>query len=123
MRKRIIASLAIIAVFGPAIAAYAFAQTSAGSDAKTSCCAKSDSCPMKGKMKHEGKGEHATSCPMKSKAENASMTKGDSCCDCCGASCPMKKGEAMATAVSTSDAGKDCCDNCKCCKGKHKTTA
>lgn len=106
MKKKIIALFAIVAVFGLAIAAYAYTQTATATVDKASCCSKSDSCPMK------------------SKAQNASMTKGEEgCCDCCGDSCPMNKGEAKATVVSASDAGKDCCDNCDCCKGKHETSA
>jgi hypothetical protein len=32
----------------------------------------------------------------------------------------MKKGDGAAT---TATEGKDCCDNCDCCKGKHDQTA
>lgn len=119
MKKRIIASLAILAVFGLAIATYAYNQASSTTAAKASCCKSGDSCPMKAKMGHAMAGEKAgESCPMK--AQTASMTAvGEhNSCDCCGDSCPMKKGEGTA-AVATE--GKDCCDNCDCCKGKSET--
>lgn len=127
MKKRIIGIFAILAVFGLAIAAYAYTQTSAADTAKSCCCAKSDSCPMKGKMDHEKSGEHAKadghkccgdSCPMKATGSEHAKTEGHSCC---GDSCPMKKeGETKATAVSASEEGKTCCENCDCCKGKDK---
>ena len=47
MKKRIVALCAIVAVFGLAIAAYAY--TASDTTAKASCCSKSDSCPMKAK--------------------------------------------------------------------------
>lgn len=128
MKKRIIASLAILAVFGLVIATYAYNQTANTKSAKASCCKKSDSCPMKAKMSHEKTSEHAgKSCPMKDRAEHEksgdhAKTEGHSC-DCCGDSCPMKKdGEAKATAASATDEGKNCCDNCDCCKDKTETS-
>jgi hypothetical protein len=127
MKKKIIAAFAIFAVLGLAIAAYAYTQTTYSPTAKASCCCKGDSCPMKAKMGHEKTGKHdETSCPMET--QTASMASADGhncCCDCCGDSCPMKKknGEAKATTVSYSEEGKDCCDDCDCCKGKHETTA
>lgn len=147
MKKRIIASLAILAVLGLAVAAYAYNQTSSIATAKVSCCKDKDSCPMK---KKDASGKETASscdcckdncagdsCPMKKKGETAHMSKigmsgnvtaatGDGCCcACCGDSCPMKKkdDEAKATAVSASEEGKNCCDNCDCCKGKAKTAA
>lgn len=121
MKKRVIAMFAIVAVFGLAIAAYAYTKTT-NSTIKASCCAKSDSCPMKGKKDHEKSGDHAgKSCPMKEHGADA-KTEGHNRCGCCGDSCPMKKeGETKATAASASEAGKDCCDNCDCCKGKNST--
>src|SRR5688572_6022303 len=107
MKNRIIALLAIIAVFG--LALFAYAQTASVNSAGSSCCSK-DWCPMK--KKDAGGKENASCCDK---------------CDCCkegkctGDSCPMKKkdGEARATSGSASDEGKNCCDNCACCKGKH----
>jgi hypothetical protein len=127
MKKKIIAALAIFAVFGLAVAAYAYTQTTSSPAAKTSCRKKGDSCPMKAKMGHDKTGKHdKDSCPMKTQtAGTASADEHDCCCDCCGDSCPMKKkdGEAKATTVSYSEEGKNCCDNCDCCKGKHETAA
>ena len=136
MKKRIIALLAIIAVFG--LALFAYAQTTSV-NSERSCCTK-DSCPMK---KKDAPGNEAASscdcckdkctgdsCPMKKKADkaqtsrvsfssdNVAATSDGCCCSCCGDSCPMKKkdGEAKATTVSTTE-GNDCC----CCKGKKGT--
>ena len=100
MKKKILFAFAILAVLSLAIAAFAYggiAVTNVGD--KASCC-KKDSCPMKS-------GDHA-------KMEGH---------DCCGDSCPMKKKEGASTAiaVSASDDGKSCCDNCDCCKAKEKT--
>ena len=109
MKKRIITLFAIIAVFGLAVAAVAYAQTTTADSGRSSCCTK-DSCPMK---KKDTSAKETTSC----------------CddCDCCkdgkctGDSCPMKKrGEAKATTVSTTESGKS---NCDCCKGKHEPIA
>jgi hypothetical protein len=127
MKKKIIALAAIFAVFGLAVAAYAYTQTTSSQTAKASCCKKGDSCPMKAKTGHAKTGEHdKDSCPMKTQtASSISTDEHGCCCDCCGDSCPMKKknGEAKATAVSHSEEGKDCCDDCDCCKGKHETAA
>jgi len=124
MKKKILFAFAILAVLSMAIAAFAYggiAVTNVGD--KASCC-KKDSCPMKSKDHNSGeqaKGEHnccGDSCPMKS-GDHAKMEGHD----CCGDSCPMKKkeGAATGTAVSASDDGKSCCDNCDCCKTKEKT--
>lgn len=121
MKKRIIAPLAIIALFGLGIAAAAYNTTSTVTKTAKTCCSKKDgeSCPMKGKG-HDGKGEHAKmSCCKKhgddqAKSGDHSKADGHSCCDCCD-SCPMKKDGTTATATSD---GKSCCDNCECCKGK-----
>ena len=121
MKKRIITSLAILALFTLAIAAYAYNQGTTTVKTTASCCKKDGaSCPMKGKG-HDDKAEHAgMSCCKKHGDDHAKGTdhakaEGHSCCDCCGDSCPMKKkGEATATAAD----GKSCCDNCDCCKGK-----
>jgi len=125
MKKRIIAIFAIVAVFGLAIAAFAYTQTTTSTTVSASCC--KDSCPMKNKDgnnaehgKDHAKGEGhkccGDSCPMK--GEHA---KGEAH-NCCGDSCPMKKkdGPATATAASATEDGKSCCDNCECCKGKAK---
>ena len=128
MKKKIIAIFAIVAVFGLAIAAYAYTQTTTRTTASASCC--KDSCPMKNKGGDHGK-DHAKgeghdccgdSCPMKGehgKSGDHSKMEGH---NCCGDSCPMKKkdGTATATAVSATEGGKSCCDNCDCCKGKAK---
>lgn len=122
MKKKLIASLSILAVFAFAIAAFAYTQNVNLSAPSASSSLSKDSCPMKMKG-HEGSGEHGKmSCCKKHDGQHA---EGQSC-DCCGDSCPMKKGEgAAATAASTSatDSANCCdncddCDNCDCCKGK-----
>ena len=118
MRKRITASLTIIAIFALAIAAFAYTRgTTTTISAVASCCKKDgDSCPMKGKG-HDDKSEHAKmSCCKKHVGEHA---KADGH-ECCGDSCPMKKGEGKGTDVSSTADGKSCCDNCDCCS---KTSA
>jgi hypothetical protein len=130
MKKRILAIFAIVAVFGLAIAAFAYTRTNVTAIASASCCCK-DSCPMKNKDGEHGK-DHAKgeghnccggdSCPMKGEhGKSGDHTKMEGH-DCCGDSCPMKKkdGTATATAVSATEEGKSCCDNCDCCKGKAK---
>jgi len=111
MRKKLIASLSILAVFAFAIAAFAYTQNTASIADKPSCCKSKDSCPMKSKG-HDANGEHA-------KMSCCKHAEGKAC-DCCGDSCPMKK--EGAAAVSASAESKDCCDNCDCCKGKKETS-
>lgn len=121
MKKRIIASLVILAVFGLVIATYAYTSTTNTVSAKASCCKSADSCPLKAKMGHAMAGEHAgESCPMK--AAGMATAGSHNGCDCCGDSCPMKQGsEAKATAASSVETAEDCCDNCDCCSGKAET--
>ena len=116
MRKKLIASLSILAVFAFAIAAFAYTQSSAPISDKPSCRKSKDSCPMKSKG-HGSAGEHAKmDCCKKHDGQHA---EGNSC-DCCGDSCPMKKKDGAAAAPASAE-GKDCCDNCDCCKGKEET--
>lgn len=134
MKKKITVIFALVAVFGLAIAAFAYTKTTVNTTASASSCCK-DSCPMKNKDgNHAGHGkDHAEgeahkccgdSCPMKGEHDKAggdhAKMEGH---DCCGDSCPMKKkdGEASAAAASAADDQKSCCDNCECCKGKAKT--
>jgi hypothetical protein len=127
MKNKIFALLAIMAVLGLAIATYAYNRTSNTTLAKVSCCKNADSCPMKSKDGEHGK-DHAKgkghdccgdSCPMKKDGGDHAKMEGH---NCCGDSCPMKKkdSEAKGTAVSVSENGKNCCENCDCCKGKAK---
>ena len=113
MKKRIIATFAVLAIFALAIAAYAYTNTNSNVAAdKHSCCAKKDSCPMKAKG-HEGKeGDHKMSCCKH--GNNHAKEEGHSCC---GDSCPMKKKDGATAAASD---GKSCCEDCECCKGKHE---
>ena len=119
MKKKIIALLAIIALFGLAIATYAYTTTSSTTTPAACCCKKDgDSCPMKGKG-HDDKGEHANmSCCKKHDGDHAKAE--DHTCDCCGDSCPMKKKDGATAAASDA---KSCCDDCECCKGKHEPKA
>ena len=137
MKKRILAIFTIFAVFGLAIAAYAYTQTSVGTAASASCC--KDSCPMKNKGgdnhaehgKDHAKGEghscccSGDSCPMKGEhGKSGEHNANGQAHNCCGDSCPMKKKEGdpkATTAVAATEDGKRCCDNCECCKGKAKT--
>ena len=119
MKKKLIAALSIFAVFAFAIAAFAYTKTSNTLADKPSCCKSKGSCPMKAKGDdgHESNGEHAKmSCCKKHDGLQAEKKA----CDCCGDSCPMKKGEGTSAAASAE--GKDCCDNCDCCKGKKETS-
>ena len=129
MKKKFIAVFAVIALFMMVIAAYAYTQQTTTLGDKACCCkGEGDSCPMKGKS-HDEKGEHAgMSCCKKHDGEHAEHAKGEGhSCDCCGDSCPMKKGEGAAVSVSTSTDGKSCCDccgdSCPMKKEKPKTTA
>ena len=132
MKKRILLTFTIVAMFSFAIAAYAYRQTSTGTTASASCC--KDSCPMKNKDgnhaehgKDHAKGEGhkccGDSCPMKGDHAKGGEhhAKGEAH-NCCGDSCPMKKkdDQTAATAVSAMEDGKSCCDNCDCCTGKVK---
>ncbi|MFM9903378.1 MAG: hypothetical protein ACKVQJ_02270 [Pyrinomonadaceae bacterium] len=120
MKRKLIMSIALIALFGLSIAVFAYSRTTISSaKAMSCCCCSGDSCPVKNKGASTG--ETASCC------DN---------CDCCkGDSCPMKHdGEKMAgmpescpmmnkggnkenTAVLTTAATdhKAGCD-CSCCK-------
>lgn len=135
MKRRVLAIFTIFAIFGLAIAAYAFTQTTTSTTASASCC--KDSCPMKkkdgdhaehGKDHAKGEGHKCCgdSCPMKGDhAKGGEHHATGEAHNCCGDSCPMKKkdGQATAAAASSAEDGKGCCDNCDCCKGKAKKEA
>ena len=120
MKKRVVATFAIIAALGAAIATYAFAQQGPeNTAASASCCKSKDSCPMKSKG-HDKSGEHAKMDCCKKHDSGHTAHKEGSCCACCGDSCPMKKdGEAAATSNASAEGDKNFCDNCSCCKDKH----
>lgn len=111
-------------IFGLAIAALAYTQTSVTKTAAMSCCCSGDSCPMKAKdPSADAKAsccDKADSCPMKSKDK----AEGDA--SCCGKadSCPMKKKDT-ATADTERDThaanAEGCC--CACCKDKKDSAA
>ena len=111
MKNRFFALLAVFALF--AIAAYALTQDNLPAPkttkpAASSCCKKGDkdSCPMKGKE---------SSC---CKQHGDDQAKHDcSGCDCCGDSCPLKKGDG----TTPTGEGKSCPGDCGC--GKAKTGA
>lgn len=115
MKKKLIASLSILAVLAFAIAAFAYTQNASVVASAASCCKSKDSCPMKMKGHGESGEQAKTSCCKHDQGE---------ACDCCGDSCPMKKGEgdAVSAAPASSVEGEDCCDNCDCCKGKRETS-
>lgn len=133
MKNKLTALFTIVAVFGLAIAAYAYTRTTTGpTSAAESCC--KDSCPMAKKDSAEHGKDHAKtedhgccgdSCPMKKgeQGKSGEHASGETH-NCCGDSCQMKKkdGETKTAApVSASDDAKNCCDNCECCKGKTKS--
>jgi|SRR5688572_794568 len=118
MKMKFLALFAVALLFSLAIAAYAYTNRALATGPTTaSCCKKSDSCPMKGKSEH-GANEHAKMSCCKKHGGDEAKKEGASC-DCCGDSCPMKKGDGTAKAED----GKSCCDNCDCCKGKTDSAA
>jgi len=140
MKSKILIALTAIFVLGLSIAVYAFNQTNNSAKTSASCCAKSDSCPMKGKNA-EATGDQTKasccdkdnccckgdSCPMKSSGDTAST----GCCGaCCGGdSCPMKDKETQAATTDLTNVtvasgesccqkGASCCSGGACCKSK-----
>lgn len=100
----------IVFILAFAAVVYAYNQTNISAQTTTSCCAKKDACPLKGKnaptaeLKTEGSCcDNADcccksgSCPMKTSGEKAA----DCCANCCGGSCPMKEKQTKATVVQT----------------------
>jgi hypothetical protein len=101
MKMKIIVAIAAFMVFGLSIAAVAYTRTTASASVAASCCAKGDSCPMKGK--NSSTGEKASCCDD---------------CDCCsGDSCPMKKKD-KASATDTKNADSESCPMMKNAKAE-----
>lgn len=110
MKKKFSTILSIVFVLACAFAVYAFNQTHHKVEKTTSCCAKSDSCPLKDKNAQTAEHKNTDSCcdnadcccksgscPMKSSGENAA----DCCDNCCGGSCPMMEKQTAITDVQT----------------------
>ena len=110
MKKKFLTIFSLVFVLAFAAAVYTFNQTGVLAKAADSCCAKSDSCPLKGKNASTGTAKtegsccdkadcccKGDSCPMKMSGEKAA----DCCSNCCGDSCPMKGKQTTATAVQT----------------------
>lgn len=112
MKSKFLVVLTAVFVLAFAAAVYALNQTNnSGVTAATSCCAKSDNCPMKNKGAQAVAAEKDSTasccdndncccktdaCPMKASGEKGAA---DCCGDCCGDSCPMKN-KQTETAVS-----------------------
>lgn len=119
MKKKIIFVFAMVGVFALAIAAYAYTQSYAGVAEKASCCAKKDSCPMKGEMASHTDHQAGKSCPMGehgARHASAAVTGEDGCCGCacCADSCPMNAEKGQAAKAE----GESCCTCCDCCGGE-----
>jgi hypothetical protein len=115
MKKKIIATFAICALFALAMVAFAYQTTNPATADKACCCKSADSCPMKSKGHDDKTAGHEMSC-CKKHGEDHAKAGDHASCDCCGDSCPMKKKDGAAASASTD--GKSCCDNCDCCKGE-----
>ena len=107
MKTKVITALTVTFAFCLAFTVYALnnqTNVSPKPAAKTDCCAKKDSCPMKDKQKS---------------AEKAPCCDKDDCC-CKGDSCPMKMNDEKTSS------GKECCckggDSCPMKKDAEKQT-
>ncbi len=120
MKTRLLIIVAIMAVLGLSAAAFALNQSSSATPlAVADCCKKdgADACPMKAKGKGHDmhKDENgAKSCPMK-KGDAVASADAKGCCAYCTDSCPMKKDGAVVKTTGTEE-GKKCC-GCDCCGG------
>ena len=101
MKKRILLAVSILLVFGLAIAAFAYQQSTSTVTKAACCCCSGDSCPMK-KKDSARVGETASCCD-----------KDNCCCKNGGESCPMKGKDhtAMHQEISSGEA-KGCCPCC-----------
>ena len=103
MKKKIFSALTVVFALCLALTVYALnnktvVSPNAATKAKTSCCDKKDSCPMKDKQKS---------------AEKASCCDRADCC-CKGDSCPLKATDGE----KNSEGKKDCCKGSDSCPMK-----
>ena len=108
MKRKFFIVLTAVFVLGLAMAVYAFNKTNvADKSAKTSCCSKTDSCPVKS---HNASQTHTN---------NVACCDRDDCCCKTGDACPLKNKEAKTEAENVSAAGgESCCNGAGCCKHK-----
>ena len=116
MKNKFLLALTAVFVLGLAMAVYAFNRTNNNPQASASCCAKSDSCPLKNKAAGQTTAENDSTasccgnadcccksgaCPMRASGEKSAA---DCCGNCCGGSCPMKNKQTETAARQANEA-------------------